>query len=253
MSNISPKAIVEPGAKLSADVVVGPFSYIGPQVRIGPGCVIANNATVTGRTTLGEKTRVFPMAVIGTSPEGGEVAECVIGKANTIREQVTIYGGAKVPTRIGNDNLIMINCMVGQGASMGDHGIVVNGTMIGPEARVDDYIHTSAFVTIAPGVSVGAYTFIAGYADVDHDAPPYAIVMGSPFRVRGVNAEKLKRCGFGEDDIRALKEAFRDLFNGEGHAVDEEALARLAGHSTNPHVRRLVTAIQAGKSKRRRR
>lgn len=252
MSNISPQAVIERGAQVAADAIVGPFTYIGPHVCIGPGCVIGNNATVTGRTTLGEKTRVFPMAVIGVSSEGSDEAECILGKANSIREHVTLYGGSRVPTRIGNDNLIMISCVVGPGASIGDHGIIVNGTMIGAEARVDDYIHTSAFVTIGQGVSVGAYTFIAGYADVDHDAPPYAIIQGSPFRVRGVNAEKLKRCGFGEDDIRALKEAFRELFDGEGSTADEEAISRLSSPASNPHVRRLVSAIVADKSKRRR-
>ncbi len=88
-------------------------------------------------------------------------------------------------------------------------------------------------------------------ADVDHDAPPYAIIQGSPFRVRGVNAEKLKRCGFGEDDIRSLKEAFRELFDGEGSLADDEAVARLSNPASNPHVRRLVSAIAAGKAKRR--
>lgn len=253
MSNISPQAIVERTAKVAADAVIGPFSYIGPHVRVGPGCVIGNNVTITGRTTLGEKTRVFPMAVIGAGPEGDEAAECVLGKANTLREQVTIFGGAKQPTRIGNANLIMIHCVIGPGATLGDHGIIVNGTMIGAEAKIEDYLHTSAFATIGPGVSVGAYTFVAGYADVDRDAPPFAFVQGCPFRVRGVNTEGLKRCGFGEDDIRALKEAFREIFNGEGATPDEEALARLSDSAANPHVRRLVQVLQAGRGKRRRR
>lgn len=252
MSNISPHAIVERSAKVAADAVIGPFSYIGPHVRIGPECVIGNNVTIVGRTTLGEKTRVFPMAVIGTSADGDASAECVLGKANTIREQVTIFGGTKQPTRIGQANLIMINCVVGAGAMLGDHGIIVNGTIIGAEAKIEDYLHTSAFAAIAPGVSVGAYTFVAGYADVDHDAPPFAFLQGNPFRVRGVNTEGLKRCGFGEDDIRSLKEAFREIFNGEGASANEDALARQAG-SANTHVRRLVAVVQASRGKRRRR
>jgi UDP-N-acetylglucosamine acyltransferase len=34
---IHSQAIVDPGARLAADVVVGPWTLIGPDVEIGPG------------------------------------------------------------------------------------------------------------------------------------------------------------------------------------------------------------------------
>ena len=64
MPEISKQAIVEKGAKIADDVKIGPFTYIGPHVKIGPGCIIQNNVTIAGRTTLGDRNRVFPMAVI---------------------------------------------------------------------------------------------------------------------------------------------------------------------------------------------
>jgi len=247
MPNLSAHAIVEKGAKLADDVRVGPFSYIGPKVRIGAGCVIANNATVIGRTTLGEKNLVFPMAVVGAAPDAsGKPGECIIGKANTIREHVTVYAGLKTPTRIGSDNLIMIACQLGAGSAISDHGIFANCTQIGPEAKVGDYVRTSGFTVIEAGATVGAYTFTAGYAGVDHDAPPFAIVQGFPFRVRGVNTENLRRCGFGEDDIHALKAAFHEMFDGSGSSADPAAVRRLlADRNLNRHVRRLVEAAKA--------
>jgi len=237
---------VERGAKLAGDVRVGPFSYIGPRVRIGPGCVIENNVTVTGRTRLGQENRVFPMAVIGVSEAGPDGrAQCIIGQANTFREHVTVYAGGEGPTRIGNDNLVMIGCQIGPGASVGGHGIFDNYTQIGRESRIEDYVRTSAFVSVDPGVTVGAYTFATAYAGIDRDAPPFAIVQGFPFRVRGANPQNLRRCGFGDDDICALKAAFRELFDGSQSRPDEEALRRLASDRTaNPHVRLLVEAVR---------
>jgi UDP-N-acetylglucosamine acyltransferase len=254
MSNISAQAVVERGARLAADVRVGPFSYIGPQVRLGAGCVIENNVTITGRTAIGDKTHVFPMAVIGPSPapDGGD-GECEIGEANSLREQVTVYAGTRAPTRIGNDNLIMIACQVGSGAVLGNHGIFANCTIIDAGAKVEDYVRSSAFALVEPGATVGAYTFIAGYAAIDRDAPPFTIVQGFPFRVRGVNVENLRRCGFGEDDIRCLKEAVRELYDDQGLAVNEESLQRHLSVTGNPCVRRLAEAIQHGRSRRRRR
>ena len=245
MPAISPLAIVETSAPIPDDVRIGPFSYIGAEVQIGPGCIIDNNVTIVGRTTLGAKNHIFPMAVIGTTEDGSEAGECYIGEANAIREHVTIYAGANKATRIGNDNLIMIASQIGPGAIVGDHGIFDNLTQIGPGSRIEDYVRTGAFSFIDPDVTVGAYTFTVAYVRVNRNAPPFATIQGSPFRVRGVNAENLRRCGFGDDDIRALKNAFRELFNDTNDPCDAEVIRRLkklAG--TNPHVMQLIQSIK---------
>ena len=181
MADISPLAVVEPGAELAADVRVGAFSYVGAEVRIGPGGIIENNVTVTGRTTLGPRNHVFPMAVVGARPNDEEApgqcpiaGECLLEQANTIRENVVIYGGHKQPTRIGSDNLIMIGCQIGPGATIGNHEIFANCTHVLAGATVEDYVRSSAFPVVAENVRVGAYSFIAGYAWIDQDAPPFA-------------------------------------------------------------------------------
>jgi len=246
MPTISPNAVVEAAAELADDVVVGPFSYVGPHVRIAAGCRIANNVTLTGRTTLGARSRIFPLAVIGAAPPGAAGdGECILGEANAVREHVTIHAGLDRPTRIGNHNLLMIASTIGPGAVVGNQGIFDNCSSIGAGAAVEDYVRMSGFAAVAPSVRVGAYSFVAGYVLVERDAPPYAMLQGFPVRVRGVNTRNLKACGFGEDDIHALKAAFRELFNGDGAAAGE-ALARLdATAELNPCVRRLVDAVCA--------
>jgi len=249
MPEISSYAVVERGAELADDVRIGPFSFIGPKVHLGAGCVIDNNVSITGRTTLAAKNHVFPMTVVGAPPpDSTGQGQCVIAQANDIREHVTIYAGVERPTRIGSDNLIMIGCQIGPGATIGSHGIFANCTHVGPCAHVEDYVRTSAFPVVDSGVRVGAYTFVAGYTGIDQDAPPYAMVQGLPFRVRGVNTNNLHRCGFGEDDISALKRAFRELYNGSGARPNPAALERLRiNPNLNPHVRRLVEAIRSAK------
>lgn len=246
MPDISPYSIVEKGAKLAPNVRIGPFCYIGPHVSIGAGTVIESNVTIVGVTELGEHNRVFPMAVLGATRDGEEEkGRCIIGEANAIREHVAIYAGtAKKPTRIGRNNLVMIAGQVGAGATIGDHGIFANCTHIAPGAIVEDYVRTSAFTYVGEGVRVGAYSFVAGFVQIDRDAPPYAMLQGSPYRVRGVNSHNLKACGFGEADIRELKRVFRDLFNGEGN-LDGEVLARLRkDRKANPYVRTLLKYLE---------
>jgi len=212
---------------------------------VGAGCAIENNVTLIGQTVLGRNNHVFPMCVIGAGADLQPEGACVVGDANAIREHVTICGGRDQPTRVGGDNLIMVDCHLGAGASVGDHCIFANCTHVGDGGKVEDYVRTSAFTTVEPGAKVGAYTFIAGFAGIDRDAPPFAIVQGFPFRVRGVNTQNLKRCGFGEEDIGALKQAFHELFNGSDGRPDEEVLQRLARDpAANQHVRKLLETLR---------
>ena len=253
MPQISQYSTVEKGAKLARDVTVGAFCYIGAKVKIAAGCVIRNNVTIVGNTTLGEQNHVFPLAVIGVSLDGDEAkGKCLIGNANSIREHVTIYAGsARKPTIIGQDNLIMIASQIGPSAKIGDHGIFANCTHIGRSAIIEDYVRTSGFTSVDAGVTVGAYTFAAGYVQMDHNVPPYAMIQGSPFRVRGVNSHNLKACGFGEADIRELKLVFRKLFNNTGQ-LDRDRLIQLRkDRKASPHVKRLVRYLDAGTAPRK--
>jgi len=247
MPQISPKSLVSETAELAEDVAVGPFSYIGPEVRLDAGCVIQNNVSLVGKTTLGQGCVVFPLAVIGVpAPGEAEGGQCILGEANAIREHVTICAGLEAPTRIGNHNLIMIASQIGAGATVGDHGIFDNYSRIGAGAVVEDYVRTSGFAVIADGNRLGAYSFVAAFGSVVHDGPPYAMLQGSPVRVRGVNTRNLKACGFGGDDIQALKRAFRELFNGPENQVNPKVLLRLASRKDlNPYVRKLVEAVRS--------
>ncbi len=247
MATISPYSIVEKGAKLARDVVVGPFCYIGSNVKIGKSCIIENNVTLVGKTTLGDHNHIYPMAVIGASLDGNEnEGTCIIGSANNMREHATIYAGTEnEPTKIGQNNLIMIACQIGPGTQVGDHGIFANCTHINDRAIIEDYVRTSAFSFVGKGVRVGAYTFTAGYVQIDHDAPPFAMIQGSPYRVRGVNSHNLKQCGFGEEDIRSLKRAFRELYNGSGNLKADVLRSMARDRKANQYVKTLAKYLQS--------
>jgi UDP-N-acetylglucosamine acyltransferase len=237
MPVISPKAVVLNPSGLAEDVQVGPFAFLGPEVTVGPGTLIAGGATVIGRTQIGCSCRLLPGCVIGGPPpaEPGKIpiegGSCSIGNNNSIREHVTIETGANGPagrmdegTYIGNNNLLMVGCHIGHNARLEGEGIFANFTRVDHHGWIEKFVRTSGFTNVEAYATVGAYTFTTGYADVDRDAPPYAIVQGLPCRVRSVNSENLKRCGFAPDQIATIKEAFRFLFVDDGAKVD---LARL--------------------------
>ncbi len=248
MANISPLAFVDPHAVLAEDASVGPFAYIGPDVQIARGCVIDSGATVTGQTVVGENTHVFPLASIGQAAPGCDLpGACVIGPDNAIREHVVIYGGgtADNPTRLGRGNLVMVASQVGSSAQISDDCIFANCTIIESAARVDKFVRTSSFCVMKSGIHLGAYTFVGPYTVIDRNAPPFAMLQGGPYRVRGVNTNNLTRCGFQEEDIRTLKSVFRELFDAQGGSLNADSLARLAGsNQDNQHVLMLIESLQ---------
>ena len=111
---IHASALIDPTARLAADVSVGPFTVIGPQVEIGAGTVIGPHVVIKGPTLIGRFNRIFQFASIGEDPQDkkyqGEITRLEIGDRNTIREYVTVHRGTlqdAALTKIGNDNLLM--------------------------------------------------------------------------------------------------------------------------------------------------
>ena len=90
---IHPSAVIEPGAKVANDVIIGPFSYIGAEVILHSGVEIKSHVVVTGKTEIEQETVVYSFAVIGEIPQdlkfAGEKTSLKIGKRNQIRENVT--------------------------------------------------------------------------------------------------------------------------------------------------------------------
>jgi UDP-N-acetylglucosamine acyltransferase len=110
---IHPTAVIEPGARLSTEISVGPFAYIARDTDIGPGCNIGPHATIHPYTTLGAGCQVHAGAVIGGIPQDlafkGEVSFLKVGNRTVLREGVTIYRGTQAgsTTRVGEDCFLM--------------------------------------------------------------------------------------------------------------------------------------------------
>lgn len=244
MPQISPHAVVARPENLAEDVVVGAFAYIGPEVHVGPGSRVDNNAALDGSTRIGRNTHIYPFAAIGHAGQDPAArGQVVIGDRNMIREHAVIHPGSRADsaTLIGSDTLISIGCCIGPDVTVADNVMLGTYSQLGQGTRVQQHVWASAFTGTERDVTIGQYSFTSGYAGIDHDAPPYAVCMGFPFRVRGVNVQNLKRCGFDEETIAGLKGIVRALFNGECRQVAPEALADwVARDDLNAHQRYLV-------------
>ena len=94
---IDKTAIVNSKAKISSNVKIGAFSFIGGDVEIGENTIIQNHVSITGNTKVGKNNKIYPFASIGNDPQDlkfkGEKTRLEIGNDNLIREYITINPG----------------------------------------------------------------------------------------------------------------------------------------------------------------
>ena len=216
---IHPTAVVAPGARLGADVAIGPFAIVGPDVTIGDGCEIAGHALLEGRVVLGAQVRVGHGAVVGGAPQdlkfNADTPSGVrIGARSVIREYVTIHRAthADAWTEIGEDCLLMATCHVAHDCRLGDGVIVINYAGITGHCEIGDRATIGGYVGMVPFTRVGTFAYIGGCSKVNKDVPPFMLADGNFATVRGVNVVGLRRAGVVPGDRRALREAHRLLY-----------------------------------------
>lgn len=249
-AQIHPSAVIEDGAKIGANVKVGPFTYITSDVEIGEGTEIMSHVVIKGHTTIGKDNRIFPQAVIGEENQdkkyGGEVTFVKIGDRNVIRESAQVHRGTaqdRGETVIGNDNLLCVNAHIAHDVIIGNHTHIGNNSILGGHVTVEDYAGVMALSAIHPFCFVGAYSYIGGCSAVVQDVPAYVLAQGNHASPFGLNLVGLKRNGFERAEIRALQKAYKEIYRA-GKTLDE-AKASLREMATEwPSIMRLVDLLE---------
>lgn len=250
MPQIHPMAVVEAGARLADDVIIGPFAFVGAHVTLGAGCVVEHHASIEGHTTIGNANVFSPHAVIGGLPQDlkyrGGVCRVIIGNNNRFRECSTVHIGTEDGgglTRIGDNNLFMVGAHIAHDCIVGTNCVFANNVMLAGHIIIGDYAVISGGAAITHFVTVGEHAFIGGISGVQRDIPPYMIANGHPAAIRGVNRTGLKRRGFTEEQLEALKTAYRMLFS-DATPIATQAPELRRRFPDNAEIRNLLTFIE---------
>lgn len=230
--NIHATALVEDGAELADDVMIGPWCQVGPEVRLGPGVRLDSHVVITGRTEIGAHTRVWPFASLGGEPQdlkyGGETTRLEIGSGCRIREHVTVNRGTAKGggvTRIGSGTLLMAGVHVAHDCWLGEQVIVVSGAALGGHVRVGSHAIIGGLSGIHQFVRIGAHAIVGGMSGVERDVIPFGSVVGNRAELVGLNLVGLKRRGVPRAVVEALRGAYEMIFFGEGAVADNAARA----------------------------
>lgn len=232
---IHPTSLVETGARLGANVRIGPFCHVGAEVALGDDVTLMSHVSVTGPTDLGAGCTVHPQAALGGAPQNtayrGEATRLVVGRNVTVREGVTMHrgtGNARGETVVGDDCMFLAYSHVAHDCVIGDRVTFANNVMIGGHVTIGDHVIVGGGGAIHQFCTIGNNAFIGGLTGVAHDVIPYGLVMGSRAYLSGLNLVGLKRSGMDRATISALRRAYRDLFADNGGSVRANA-ERLVG------------------------
>ncbi len=213
-------AVINPGAKISPGVSIGPYSIVDGDVTIGDNVRIGSHCVITGQTKIGANCKIFTGAVIGSAPQDRKFSAddnvyLNVGENNVIREYVTMNpgtldGGGK--TIVGNNNLFMAYAHVAHDCVIGNNCVMANAATLAGHVTLEDNAVIGGLSAVHQFVRLGRLSIVGGCSRVVQDVPPFAMVVGHPVKVIRTNAVGLQRAQIPEQSVRLLNRAYKILF-----------------------------------------
>ena len=207
--------IIDKNTVIGNNLCIGNFNQIEKNVTIGDNVKIGNNVRISSGTIIGDDVKIFDGVIIGTEPQdlkyNNEIIRTVIGNGTTIREYVTINGGSKRDTKIGENCYLMVYSHVSHDTILGKKVILANCVEIGGNSFIDDYAFIGGSVSVHQNSNIGKYCMVGGFGAVRKDILPFFTVGGTPFRLIGINKLGLKRNGKTTEEIEHICDLYKKI------------------------------------------
>ena len=250
-SEISPRAEIDPRAKIGNNCKIFPFVYIVGDVVIGDNCIIFPFVSILNGTRMGARNKVHQGAVIGALPQDfefrGEKSECIIGENNVIRENVVInratHTGGK--TVIGNGNVLMEGAHISHDTKVGNQCVFGYGTKVAGDCEIDDFVVFSSSVIANGKTRVGCGAMIQAGCTFSKDIPPY-VICTKRAEYGGVNTFVGRQHGADEKVLKHIANAYRLVFRSNTSLFD--AVNQIKEQvPDSPEIRNLVSFMESTK------
>jgi UDP-3-O-[3-hydroxymyristoyl] glucosamine N-acyltransferase len=210
-TGISAQAHVDPSARVADDASIGPWVWIGPEAEVGAGAVLHPGAFVGARAWIGEACVLYPNVVVYEDCVLGDrvvlQAGCVIGQdgfgyathegahhkiphvGNAVVESDVEMGAHCAVDRatlgatvVGAGTKCSDGVVIGHGARVGRHNLLVAQVGIAGSASTGDYVVMGGQCGVAGHLHVGDGAQLAGGTGVMHDLSPGRRYGGVPAR-----------------------------------------------------------------------
>lgn len=247
---IHPSAIIDPTAVLDEGVSVGPWSIIGPGVEVGANCQIASHVVIKGPTKIGKNNQIFQFCSIGEDCQDkkyqGETTYLEIGDDNIFRESCTIHRGTvqdNAITRIGNRNLFMVNVHVAHDCMIGDDVIMANNCAAAGHVSIGNHAILGGFTAVHQFCQIGTSAMCGAGTVILKDVPAFVMTNGNPAIPHGINTVGLRRLGYDQTTISAVKKAYKVVYR-QGLTVVEACNTLTKMAEDTPEIKSLLMSLQ---------
>jgi UDP-N-acetylglucosamine acyltransferase len=212
---IHPTAIVDPGARLGAEVEIGPYSIIGARAIIGDKCILQSHVVIEGSVRMGAGNFIGHGVIIGPMPQDlgfkPEIRSGVeIGQGNVIREYCTIHRGAGEGTNtvVGDGSFLMVGAHLGHDCRIGNGVVIANNCLLAGHVRIDDRAFIGGGSRFHQDIRIGRLVMAEGR--FTKNLPPFMIAAKN--QVFGMNIVGLRRAGLSQAERDEIKRAFKLLY-----------------------------------------
>ena len=243
---IHSSAIIHPSAQIGQNVSIGAFCLVGENVIIGDDCILESHVVIKRDTSIGNNNHFFQFCSIGEDCQdkkyAGETTTLEIGDNNVFRESCTVHRGTTQDqriTKIGSNNLLMVNTHLAHDCMVGDNNIFANNATVAGHVHIGDFVILGGMTAVHQFCHLGSHCFTGGGAVILRDVPPYVMVNGLKHVPQTINAEGLKRRGFSSDSIMQIKRAYKALYR-HNNTIAEAITAIQALAQTTPELDILV-------------
>lgn len=252
-TNIHPTAVIEPGAEIDEEVLIGAYAHIGSKVRIRKWTNVMHHATVDGMTSLGERNEIHPYAYIGGKThdvkyEGGS-PELIIGSDNVFREYTTVHCASSENTKtiVGNHNLLLAYSHIAHECIVGDHLIMSSQAALAGHVQVGNRVNIGWGTGVHQFCRIGDYAMLGAKSKITKDVPPYMIIDGSPAVVRAINKVGLTRNKFSPEDMSLIYQIFKIFYQkGLNRRQASEELKKYKTAEESKIVKTFLEFVQSG-------
>jgi UDP-3-O-[3-hydroxymyristoyl] glucosamine N-acyltransferase len=180
--SIQPLVVIEPGAKIGDDTIIGAGSYVGHETVIGSACHIYPHVTIRERSRIGSRVIIHSGAVIGADGFGFEMVDGRHQKisqlgivqidddvelgANTTVDRAR-FGRTWIQQGVKIDNLVQI----AHNVVIGKNSVIVAQAGISGSTRVGERVTMAGQVGIVGHVEIADGTIIAAQSGVSKSLP----------------------------------------------------------------------------------
>ena len=163
--SIQPLAVIEAGAKIGGDTIVGAGSYIGHETVIGSGCHIYPRVTIRERSRIGSRVIIHSGAVIGADGFGFEMVD---GRHQKIQQLgiVQIDDDVEIGANTTVDRARFGRTWIQQGVKIDNLVQVAHNVVIGKNSVIVAQTGISGSTRVGEGVMMGGQVGIVGHLEI---------------------------------------------------------------------------------------